>query len=300
MPNQVDWLLDIDSITDRTDVFSYYNQTFMTQLESSVNVLNYTNAQLLNIRWGLMYMDSFAKNPTLQRKISSLGYVSSKIFIEFNQLIFNFLFRYSQKNFTVFSMFHKFYSRLFKLAPDLNARYNEFTSHIKKSSLICVQIRLGVDDDFSFTPRSHVPKFWNFINSTFIQSGLVGKNWKIYVTSDHEFVRDEALSVFGADRVFFYRNSSVHIEMLYRKVKFKNEDVIKFQNVVLDFHTLQNCKYAVLSHSGFGILGVMNRPESDKNVWVYTSPETMKVNYWSRDNFRFVKIEPEYRNFNFL
>ena len=77
MPNQVDWLLDIDSITDRTDVFSYYNQTFMTQLESSKNVLNYTNAQLLNIRWGLMYMDSFSKNPTLQRKISSLGYVLS-------------------------------------------------------------------------------------------------------------------------------------------------------------------------------------------------------------------------------
>lgn len=74
VPNRVEWSFDLDSINidTREDLYMYYDTNYMRQLES-IDILNYTNAQLINVRSGLMFINSFSKNPKLAAKIASLG-----------------------------------------------------------------------------------------------------------------------------------------------------------------------------------------------------------------------------------
>jgi hypothetical protein len=219
-------------------------------------------------------------------------------------------YRYTPSNFTMWRMFHTFYSDLFKLAPHLEPRYNDFIASnlLNETPLICAQLRMGTPDDIEFTPRKHTLKFWKFIEYTIIplvvHEQTSKKNWKLYVTSDYDWVKDEAVDWFGRKQVVFYTDSGTHFEFDYKKFQnehnSQNSDLIKFENLILDFHTMQRCDYVVVSHSGFGILGAMNRDEPDRNFWLYTDPESMKENYWKRKNFRFVKMEPGFTNLIFL
>jgi hypothetical protein len=50
---------------------------------------------------------------------------------------------------------------------------------------------------------------------------------------------------------------------------------------------------AVISHSGFGILGVLNRKNTEclkENFYVYTNPFNLKQNFWNRNNLSFHKF----------
>lgn len=260
----------------------YYDLNYVHQLEKNIDILNYTNAELLNVRTALMFIDAFAKNPKLHKRIRSIGYEPSQ--------------------FTFFNLFHSFYSRLFKLAPHLQPRYDQFLAQTHNTKLVCVQLRFGDPNDYIFMPNSDTHKFWHFVNETILvpdfssSTSTLENNWKLYVTSDHEFAKKEACERFGRDRVVFYDESSIHIEFDERR-----NDVFRFQNMVLDFHSLQMCDYAVLSHSGFGILGVANRNVPARNVWVYTT-DTLKIEsqYWNRKDLRFVKAESNFENIFFL
>ena len=50
---------------------------------------------------------------------------------------------------------------------------------------------------------------------------------------------------------------------------------------------------AAISHSGFGILGVLNRKNTEninENVFVYTNPDNLKKDFWNRNNLMFHKF----------
>lgn len=286
--NEIAWdfstnYLDDDDTVTKQDIFMHYDQEFVKELEH-IDVLEYSNAQLIKIRSGLMFVDSFSKNPKLHKRIKELGY--------------------EPRDFKFFKLFHQFYNKLFKLAPEMQKQYDLFLKNARSSTntrIICAQLRFGSSNDFVFMNRKDSFQYWKFINETFLygkEFNLASGSFKIYVTSDHEDVKYEAERVFGKDKVIFYKDSSMHIEN-----DFKHEDTSaeckNFKNVLLDFHTLQNCDMSVLSHSGFGILGNWNRKDPNKNVYVFTNQELIKSNYWNRKDLNFIRIN-DFENFYFL
>lgn len=284
LPNEVDWNIKLnysDNLMTKQDIFMYYDQEYMKNLEYLDILNNYTNAQLLNVRSALMFLDSFSKNSKLYQRITELGY--------------------KPEEFKLNKLFYKFYNKLFKLAPSLQKEYDKFLSQAKpskKSKLICAQLRIGsAKTDTQFMNRKDSILYWKFINETFLYN-LKEKNFKIYVTSDLEEIKYEAQQVFGKKSVVFYKESSLHIENDFKNLK-QNPKCDSIQNVLLDFHSLQNCDYAVISHSGFGVLGMWNRPVPAKNVYVYTNLESIKKDYWKRDRLDFLKIE-DFDKFYFL
>jgi len=63
----------------------------------------------------------------------------------------------------------------------------------------------------------------------------------------------------------------------------------------MDFNLLGNCDYAVVSHSGFGILGVIKRKIKDfKNIYVFTNPEQIKSKFWNRNNLSFYSLDSSF------
>ena len=161
---------------------------------------------------------------------------------------------------------YEWYKKLFKLKPHLQIKYEKFLKKAKPNNdtkLICAQIRLGNRMtksgfiDVEFTNRNNTLLYWNFIDKLFIDK-LPDRNYMIYVTADDESVKQEALSYFEADKVIFSLNSSSHID---KDVKGCSSEI---ENIILDFHALQLCDMAVISQSGFGYLGLWNRPIPNK------------------------------------
>lgn len=65
--------------------------------------------------------------------------------------------------------------------------------------------------DSSFGLSTGKP-FIDYINETFMRKEGAGNRYKIFVTSDREFVKEEARRAFGADRVISFNSTSFHTE----------------------------------------------------------------------------------------
>ena len=97
----------------------------------------------------------------------------------------------------------------------------------------------------------------NFIfREKFIKEKNLKKNYMIYVTSDWQDVKEEAKKEFGQHKIITNDRSSIHIEQDFNQIKSKCDDSL--EGMILDFHLLQLCDMAVVSQSGFGLLGLWN------------------------------------------
>ena len=196
---------------------------------------------------------------------------------------------------------HKWYNQLFKLPERLQARYQEFLREAKPNEdtgLICAQIRVGSktgknNQDLFFMARNQTSVYWDLIKTEFIQKLYEKGNYKIFVTSDREDVKEEAVQLFGQHKVIATRNSSMHFGI---DISQSNDPRCpNLENVLYDFNLLSNCDAAAVSHSGFGIMAMLNRPDPNKNFFIYSLEDQtiLKNSYWDRagKQFKFHKIK---------
>ncbi len=94
--------------------------------------------------------------------------------------------------------------------------------------------------------------------------------------------------MFGKNRVIAFPSRSVHLEAeTYKRFeKFNNSHCDLLSEVYLDFYLLGICDQGVISHSGFGLFGILNNKKTTKeineNFYVFANPNNLRRKW--RDN----------------
>ncbi|RNA22600.1 hypothetical protein BpHYR1_005040 [Brachionus plicatilis] len=270
VPNKIDWKYDKSEKyqANETKVLSYrWNFNLNQVFRKEKNLFSeYKNVSLLIIKAGFMFSEPIAENVFLKSKVEKLGY--------------------NQSRFKIVYQFHNWYKELFQLNAEMQKKYEIFTKKIKPdgdTKLICAQIRMGDPGSQSELSKTVSLEFWNFIQNNFLINDNNSSRYVIYVTSDREEVKKEAKKFFTKNQVFYMDKSSDHVDL--------SSNCKNTANVILDFHVMQNCDIGIVSHSGFGILGLWNRPNPFENLFVYTNKNQsdLKKSYWNRRNMFFKK-----------
>ncbi|CAF0906299.1 unnamed protein product [Brachionus calyciflorus] len=249
-PNEINW--NYEQVPDNISIeeLKIFNNQPFNQFKQKLSLFpNLNRTNMINVKYGMMFMHRLIDDPILKKKIKKLGYEQSKFHMAYQ--------------------FHKWYKQLFKLNNRTQKKHDEFLQRLKPNSdskLICCQIRKG-DPELRDRRDDYVERdFWNFINTTFLSSGFnLSSQYKIFVTSDLEYVSLDAKNYFKNNEVIFSQNSSIHIDK-----ELSNNECNKLESVILDFHIMQNCDIGVVSHSGFGVLALLNRPNPFKDLYVYS------------------------------
>jgi len=273
-PNEVNWLFSsLPSNYSHLSKYRYYIEysIFYVNILSKKNFLKFKqNTDVILVRTGYDLLRNLANNPKHHAKIKSLGY--------------------SIDTFNIESLFYVWFRKLFKFKPYLESTFQEMLKKLKpnsKTKLICAQIRIGGNKDKQFVYPSQVELFWKKIQDKFITNK---HDYRIFITSDKSFVIDEALKEFGRDKLIGFKNRSFHISNKYMKLPpLKQNECKKISELFLDFHVLGKCDMGLISHSGFGIVGILNREnKSDSdNFYIFTNPVEKKKDYWSMENLAF-------------
>jgi hypothetical protein len=270
IPNEIKWLQDIPNLNNLSKLMIPINWRgkVIDSGFSKINFLNYTQ-DIIVIKTGMQLIKHLTINNNHQIKLKQLGFKIDDFNIE--HLIYN------------------WYNRLFKFEENMDKRYNKLIKQLKPSvdtKLICAQIRIGNEFGIPFMKREETKKFWNFIKNQFINKN---KEYKLFITSDHSDVIDEAFRVFNkTDKLIAFKENSFHITLFDHKKK-KCDQVA---DLLFDFNILgDHCDMGVVSHSGFGMIGILNRKNQNdlNNFYVYTNPANLKSEYWNRNNLDFVQ-----------
>ena len=94
--------------------------------------------------------------------------------------------------------------------------------------------------------------------------------------------------MFGKNKVIAFPKRSVHIEAeTYKKFEAFNKTYCDLlSEVYLDFYLLGECDQGVISHSGFGLFGILNNEKSsteiNENFYVFANPNNLRRKW--RDN----------------
>ena len=261
LPNQVNWLMssskvDISHNRIYVDCLNNFDPVCLEEYDylSESSKEKIKKNSVFTIKTNQNWLTFYSENPKFKDKILALGFNATS-------------------EFRLHLLFNKWYKKLFKLAPSLEEKYEL----IKKNALIapqtkifCAQIRIGgarpnVKYDLEINEIGVQKYFWRFIRSNFLSKLKSNDDWRIFVTSDVEAVELEALEEFGARRVIRISGVSSHVD---RESNLSN-DCSRIEKPILDFHFLQNCDKALISRSGFGRLGLWNREEPTKEMFVF-------------------------------
>ena len=226
--------------------FSYINFTLLKQTKKVIIFLSNRN---------LLETISKNKHPHIQNRIKELGFDPKKFDMPYT-------FRY-------------IYNLLFKLNPNLQEKYERFLLKAKPNKdtqLICAQIRIGGHKHFyyreyyDYRPQflNDTSNYWKHIREHFI-SKTKDNNYRIYISTDNEIARKEAIKEFGREFIVYNEGPLNHVDF----VQNKNNDCSHIENTILDFHSFQLCDMAAISPSQFGMIGVWNREDSAKDVFMY-------------------------------
>ena len=286
-PNLVDWPLKIPrknktrfqprQISHRG--VGYEKSDYLKMENEDIIAYSKNASELIEIFSGAMFMNSFAVNPHLASRIRELGYEPSKFKLQYR--------------------LHEWYSSLLKLTPEAQLMYDAFMSKTKKSEgykLVCAQIRIGgrirlnvTDLDFVENATATRNDFWKFIKEKFL-ANITDSKYMIYLTTDNEVARKEAVDVFDKGKVITHEESNYHFGNIGDFFP-RNITCDKVKRTWFDFHALKECDKAVVSHSGFGLLGVWNRPDPAKDLYIYSTEERIKTGRFSRTNLSFIKLD---------
>ncbi|CAF0745517.1 unnamed protein product [Brachionus calyciflorus] len=196
-PNEINWDHEQvpKNITNEELNIGWDFRIFNMLKESISLFTNLNSKNLIKVKSGMMFANGLIENCNLKEKIEKLGYEQSKFHIAYQ--------------------FNKLYKQLFKLNNQTQKRYDEFLKKLKPNShskLICYQIRKGDPGQRNEKDEYFEKDFWNFINKTFLSSRNVSSNYKIFVTSDLEYVKLDAKNYFKNNEVIFSEHSSIHID----------------------------------------------------------------------------------------
>ena len=272
-PNEINWLLNVpnfDNLTRKILPLDWRGEMNESGLRR-INFLNYeSKTDIIVVKTGLNLIKHLTVNKKHHEKLNQLGY--------------------SIDNFNIEYLVEKWYKKLFKFSPALELKYNQLLKDLKpndNTKLICAQIRIGGEYGLKFMPRNNTKYFWDLIKDKFININTQ-YDYRLFITSDYPDVIDEALEEFGHDKIIGFRNNSFHINWFKDKKKSCND----IGNLILDFSILSQCDMGVISHSGYGFIGIMNREDKTSldHFYVYTNPDIMKFKFWSRINLKFIKF----------
>ncbi|CAF0953066.1 unnamed protein product [Brachionus calyciflorus] len=270
IPNKILWYSSQvpNSVSNKTLNYAW-NYNLEIEFRNSTTILKeISNENLIIIKSGFMFSNVLSENRNFQERLNQLGYEPSKFKLAFQ--------------------LRKWYQDLFRLNKRLQVKYDKLLKQMKptvNSKLICAQLRMGDEGHVGESDLDMGSKFWNFINQTFLIDDKMNK-FSIFITSDREYFKKDAELFFRNKRVFYTGNSSLHVERPSDSNQCEN-----LEKVIFDFHLMQNCDIGVVSHSGFGILAMWNRPDPFKDLYVYTkkNQDELRQNYWNRKNLTFVK-----------
>ena len=112
---------------------------------------------------------------------------------------------------------------------------------------------------------------------------------------------DEAIQMFGNASVVAFRERSFHISLtIGRASNMTVNECDRIREIYLEFFMLGQCDMGLVSRSGFGLIGILNRKEINElsNFYVFTNP----VDFNDRSNQMFVPFNKSilYREFSYL
>ena len=256
VPNEIDWLPPIGIDLKRKRIYKDCLNSFEPRCIEKflIGDKKIFDEKILTLKINQEWLTFFSRNIYFQSQILKLGFNSTKEF-EFHHI------------------FHQFYQRLFKLAPSLENKYQKMKSNLNlnnRTQIYCAQIRIGGKLsngklDKVINEMNSTKLFWSFIREKFINKE-VNADWRLFITSDFESVEKEAIKEFGLNRIIRINGVNSHID---KEGKHDANDCSKTEKPMLDFHFMRNCDKAIVSNSGFGILGMWSRKEPVKDAFVF-------------------------------
>ena len=273
MPNIIKWHRDTSRIKQLTryDLIIDYNANYVKDEFLKTNFLDFhRDKDLIVVRTGFDLVRHLSVIKAHHTKINQLGYAVN----EFNSE----------------NLFLKWYSDLFKLNSNLRVKFNQMINMSSEGKLICAQIRLGGDGDFiTFASRDSTKAYWKFIKDNLIPKN---ENYKLFITSDKDYVLDEASNEFGANQVIAFKDRSYHIARLkIENNPNKDKECDKRSELFLEFLFLGKCDKAVISHSGFGMYGILtgkNEQQLNQSFFIYSNPTDIRNGFTNRNNLKFM------------
>ena len=254
--NELDWNSSIRCLDELEIVYlnKVSNSQFHQLLQYNDIKTYKPHADVIVIRNNLDWIKSFSYNKNLYNDIMQLGYTPERFKLAY--------------------LFRELYSKLFKLTPRLMKKYNEFQQRAKpnnQTKLICAQVRIGgkrpnVEFDKQFTDRNNSNLYWEFIKNNFLKN--LSSDYRIFVTTDTESVEKEAVIEFGNYTIVGNSGPFTHMD---REQIISKSNCERVERAILDFHSLQLCDMAVISKSGFGMLGILNREDPVKDLYRFES-----------------------------
>lgn len=252
-PNQIDWKLNLTNILkikSRVKLWKIDDKYFRKRLKYVSLQEIETKAQVISIKNNLIWLKSLSLNKHLRKRIVELGFKPEYFRLKY--------------------LFRDWYMKFFKLNPKFQLKYDKFLAEINGSKLICAQVRIGgarkhVKYDGKFTERNNTKIYWNYIRNNLIKNLT---NYKLFLTTDTNDVELEAIQEFGNDKVIVNEGINSHLDR-----EINSKDCNRVEKTFLDFHALQNCDRALISESGFGKYGLMNRKFPTKNLFMFSKKQ---------------------------
>jgi hypothetical protein len=231
-------------------------------------------------------MDFIWNNEILKQRLTQIGFDE-----------FSYRFEY-----LIYPIYHK----LFKLRNESQIKIDNVLKKVRNNisvDLICAQIRMGDLDGSRSLPYNDMFKYFNLIKQKLIFESLPERDYKVYITSDRDFVLTQAVNYFGEDKVVNIESNNSYKQSIHLdkdKTSIKDDKCFQYETPILSFHLLQYCDKIVVSHSGFGILGAFNRfNDPFKEFYIYTSQALIDDPDASRKRLSFYKYN-DFTSFKFL
>lgn len=267
-PNKINWVENMTELyrNKKIDTLICIDQAyFKDQMKNNkLDFFERNETDIIIIRNNLDWLESFAVNVNIKERLISLGFVPAEFKMQF--------------------VFRKWYNELFKLNNNIETKYQEFLTKKGSSKLICAQVRIGgarphVDHDAPFTDKKNTFIYWNYIRNNFTNNQT---DYKIFLTTDTRNIEIEAQKEFG-DKIIINDGINAHLDREHRL----GDNCSKVYKTYLDFHSLQNCDAAIISESGFGLLGTWNRVNPNLNLVMFTKQKTLVRKNRTADLFIF-------------
>lgn len=273
-PNEIDWAQDVPNFDKLSQhkMFIYRDYDYVKNVFIKENFLNYhSEKDLIIVRTGLNLVKHLTINEAHHEKIEALGY--------------------SVKNFSIEYLLHTWYKKLFKFNSYLEIKYQKLlkaSKPTKNTKVICAQLRIGSSTDFQFTSRNSSRYYWDTIKQKFLTNIT---DYKLFITTDVSNVIDEAVKEFGSDKLIGFKSHSSHIDFVEKMDNDKK--CIETSELFIDFFFLGKCDMGVISQSGFGLYGILNRENKNlDDFYVYSNPTGISKSFWERKNLTFIKYSP--------